>query len=494
MNNQEILQDWEFKLSAYSLLLSTAYFDSSTIAPKDGGEYRNARIAYITGEAYNIQTDPEIIKVLEALNQDANLDGDTKKKVELYLKDAEMLRKIPKEFYMQYQELLMNAQDKWEEAKEKKDYQIFEPYLKRIIEAKREIIKYRDPNGNYDILLDDYEPGMNMAKYDEFFNLIKEELLPLIKEIANRQDLIDDSYIYDYYAADKQALLMEEIKAYLGFDKAWGYMGESVHPFTSGFSNNDVRVTTAYDEHNISSSIYSIVHEVGHGFYEHQMDSKYDGTILKAVSSGMHESESRLFENYLGRTKEFVSNFYPKLQELFPDNLASIDIDTFIRAINVSRPSLVRTDADELTYPIHILIRYEFEKALMNGSMSLDNLDQKWNQYYKDYLGVEVSDAAKGILQDVHWAGGDFGYFPTYALGSAIAAQIIHKMGQDFNYKEKMANGEFKVITDYLRDNIQKYGARYNMNEILLKATGEEFNPHYYIDYLKDKFSKLYQI
>ena len=493
MTNKEKLEQWEFKLSAYNLLLNTIYFDTSTIAPKDGNEYRSSRISYIDGECYSIQTDEEIIQLLETM-KDEDLDDTTAKKVELYLKNINILRKLPKDFYIEYSKLVMDSQDKWEEAKNTKDYSIFEPYLKRLIEMKRQTIKYRDPNGDYDILLDDYEPGMNCEKYDEFFDLIKKELLPLIKEISQHQDRVNDDFVYAYYDADKQAEVMSKIKDYLGFDKSWGYMGVSMHPFTSGFSNNDVRVTTAYDTHNISSSIYSIVHEVGHGFYEHQMDPKYDGTILKNVSSGMHESQSRLFENYLGRRESFVASFYPLLQGLFKENLGNIDIKTFVKGINASRPSLIRTDADELTYPIHILIRYEIEKGLMNGTLSSEHLDETWNRYYKEYLGVDVPSADKGILQDIHWAGGDFGYFATYALGSAISAQIIHKMSQDFDIDEALASNNFKKITDWLRDNIQHYGARYNMDEILLKATNEKFNPHYYIDYLKDKYSKLYNL
>ena len=493
MTNKEKLEQWEFKLSAYNLLLSTTYFDTSTIAPKDGNEYRSSRIAYIDGECYSIQTDEKIVELLETMKHE-ELDEDTTKKVELYLRQVNILRKIPKDFYTEYSKLVMDSEAKWEEAKMAKDYQIFEPYLKRLIEMKRQMIKYRDPNGSYDTLVDDYEPGMTTAKYDEFFDLIKKELLPLIREVSKRQDKVNDDFIYEYYAADKQAQVMAKIKDYLGFDKTWGYMGVSMHPFTSGFSNNDVRVTTAYDEHNISSSIYSIVHEVGHGFYEHQMDPKYDGTILKNVSSGMHESQSRLFENYLGRRKSFVANFYPLLQELFKDNLANVNIDDFVRGINASRPSLIRTDADELTYPIHILIRYEIEKGLMNNTLSSDHLDKTWNEYYKEYLGVDVPSADKGILQDIHWSGGDFGYFATYALGSAIAAQIIHKMNEDFDIDEALASNNFKKITDWLKDHIQHYGARYNMDDILMRATGEKFNPHYYIDYLKAKYTKLYEI
>lgn len=496
MNTNEAikqLNEWEFKCSAYNLLLNTTYFDTSTIAPKDGAEYRNERIAYILGEAYEIQTDPHIKELLKEMSK-MDLDEVNKRKVELYLKEMCKLDVLPKDFYKTYQKELMEAEINWTKAKEEKNYKLFENNLLNLIEYTKQIAKYRDPNHDvYDLLLNDYEPGFNKLKYDEFFDLIKKELLPLIKEIANKP--INDDLIYKHYNASKQAILMETIKDYLGYDKAWGYMGVSAHPFTNGFSCDDVRVTTLYDENNISSSIYSIIHEVGHAFYEHQVNHDFDGSIIKtSISSGMHESQSRLFENYLGRKKEFIQSYYPKLQELYPDILKDVSLDKFYNLINVSKPSLIRTDADELTYPIHILIRYELEKAIFNNTIDLNNLDKEWNKKYEEYLGISANDDAMGILQDIHWSGASFGYFPTYALGSAVAAQIYYKMSQDINIDEALLNNNFKAITDYLKEHVHQYGNLYDLDEILIKLTNEGFNPKYYIDYLKNKYQAIYSL
>ena len=282
---------------------------------------------------------------------------------------------------------------------------------------------------------------------------------------------------------------------YLHYDRSWGYLGETEHPFTVGISKNDVRITTNYDEYNISSAIFSTIHEVGHAFYEHQIDSKYDKYMfIHRFSSGMHESQSRFLENYLGRRESFFKTLYPKLQKLFPENLSDVSCEQFIKAINVSKCSLIRTESDELTYPIHILIRYELEKDIIAGKADLKHLDKLWKKKYKDYLGVDVPNNRDGILQDVHWSNASIGYFPTYALGSAIGAQLLHKMEKDLNVDEILTKGKFKQITDYLKNNVQKYGALYDYNKILKLATGESFNPKYYINYLKKKYSKLYDI
>lgn len=489
----ELLKDWEFKRSAYDLLMNTAYFDDNTIAPKDGLDYRSERMAYISGIRYEIETDPTIREVINYLALQ-ELDPITRRKVYLYQKGIKETEAIPKNEYTAYTMAAMASQNAWEKAKRENNYSIFEPHLKKMIEFKRRFARYQNPDGNcYDTLLDNFEPGMSQASYDPFFTKIKEELLPIIKKIAERQELVDDHFIYQHFDTEKQAKLMTKINDYLGFDPSWGYMGVSPHPFTSGFSNNDVRVTTAYDENNISSSIYSIIHEVGHAFYEHQVDKAFDGTCLKNISSGMHESQSRLFENYLGRNTAFIANYFPKLKSLFPEQMAKVDLHSFSRAVNAAKPSLIRTDADELTYPIHILIRYELEKGIFSGQIDLEDLDKTWDGCYERYLGIRANKVSQGILQDIHWSDGSFGYFPTYALGSAVGAQIMHKMGQDIDI-EKALKEDFSMITAYLKEHIQRYGALYDLNDILLKATGESFDPDYYIDYLKEKYSRIYKL
>ena len=499
MNKTEALKTYrQFneKIQAYFMVIGTTDFDRMTVAPRGGAEHRNKMLSIVQGELFTIMTDP---KYVEAVNYLSTLDlgKERNRDIALAKKRLDDTLIFSKEETMEYSLAQMNSYEAWYEAKNTDNYAIFKPHLMKLIDLSLKRYNKRDPKKNpYDMALDDYEEGMNRKKYDEFFSLVRKELVPLIRKVNKKQDAIDDSFLYKYYPAEKQAKFMKEVTDYLGFTDDWGYMGLTEHPFTTGFSRNDMRITTNYDEHNITAAIFSVIHETGHAFYGHQIDKKYDNYpyIQMMISSGMHESQSRFFENYMGRRKAFFANLYPKLQELFPENLADVSLDDFIRAVNVSKCSLVRTEADELTYPIHILIRYELEKGIFAGKADLDKLDQLWDEKYEKYLGVKADKASEGILQDVHWSDASFGYFPTYALGSAIGAQIFHQMNKDLDVDKLLEKGQFRKISDYLKKNIQHYGALYDFNQILLMATGEEFNPHYYIDYLKDKYTKLYGI
>lgn len=498
MNTKQALKIYKKqieKIKAYTLVLDTTSFDRLTIAPKDGSIYRNKMISIINGELFELQTDKEFVEaVLYLSSQD--LGEVMNREIALAKKAMEDQLKFTKEEAMTFSMALMEGNDAWRKAKSASKYALFEKQLLKLIDLSKQRAAKRDPKKKaYDLLLDDYEEGMNQKKYDEFFKLIKTELLPLIKKIDRKKNYIDNSFLYKYYPAEKQAIFMEKIMKYLNFDPSWGYMGLTEHPFTNGLSRNDVRVTTHYYEHDISAAIFSLVHECGHAFYEHQVDPKFDNYLyIKQMSSGIHESQSRFFENYLARRESFFALLYPELQKLFPENLKDVTLEQFVKAVNVSHCSLIRTRADELTYPIHILIRYELEKDIFAGKADLKNLDKEWNKKYKKYLGVEVKKDSEGILQDVHWSDASFGYFPTYALGSAIGAQIFKKMSEDLDVDKLLSTGKFKVITDYLKKNIQKYAALYNYETILKMASGEDFNPRYYIDYLKEKYQKLYDI
>ena len=497
MNKKEALKiykEYMEKLNAYGLLMATTYFDKSTIAPSAGSDYRNNKMSFMGGEMYTIQTDPKLIEAITYLSSQ-DLGQLRNRDIAMAKKGLNNILKFTKEEQMQFSLASMEGFDTWQKAKKDNKYKMFEPKLLKLIELTKQRAKKLNPKIKaYDVLLDDYEEGMTIKKYDEFFSLIKKELLPLIKKIDKKKNYIDDSFLYKYYPAEKQAKFMEVLKQYLGFDSSWGYMGVSEHPFTMGISRDDVRITTAYDEHNITAAIYSFIHECGHAFYEHQIDKYETYYTLDQVSSGMHESQSRFFENYLGRRESFFKLIYPKLQEIFPENLRNVSLKQFIKAVNVSKCSLIRTDADELTYPIHILIRYEMEKDIFANKIDLRNLNNIWKKKYKEYLGIDVKKDSDSLMQDVHWSEAMFGYFPTYALGSAAGAQLLNKMEKDLDIDKLLESGKFKVITDYLKKNVQRYGALYTMDEILLKATGKKFDPKYYINFLKKKYSKLYDI
>ena len=343
-------------------------------------------------------------------------------------------------------------------------------------------------------MLDDFEPGMTEEKYDAFFHSLKERLIPLIRKVKEKKQIPSD-FLHQKFSVDEQKKFMQELLSYLHFDSSWGYQNESEHPFTSWTCENDCRTTTKYIENEPVNAILSTVHEVGHAYYEHNIDPKYDGMILSdGVSSGMHESQSRLCENYLGRSRAFWEYHYPRFQRHFPNELGNISLDEFYRAVNLSEPSFVRTEADELTYPLHIVIRYEIEKGLFNGTISTENLDQTWNAKYKEYLGLDVPNDRVGILQDVHWSDGSFGYFPTYALGTAFAAQFMHAMRKDLDVDSLLQNNRYDTIMQWLKEHVQHYGCLYDAGEIIKRATGEEFNVKYFLDYIEEKYTKLYAL
>jgi len=497
MTKQEALsiyEAWQEKMNSYRLLLTTASFDNETVAPRAGTDYRNRALSFISGEAHDIATDDQVYEAIVTLLNDCD-DEDLKRRLTLDKKGLDSERVMSKEEAVAFSLAQMESFDSWQNAKQNNDYASFEPHLLKLIDYLKLFASRRNPEANpYDVYLDDYEEGMSREDYDEFFKVVKEELAPIVKAVAEKKDYIDTSFLHKYYDEDRQSKFAKDVLKFINFDKSWGYMGVSEHPFTSNFSLNDVRITTHYDENDVSSSLYSIIHEVGHAYFMHQVKEEYGGTSLETdISSGMHESQSRFLENYVGRRESFLANVYPQLQSYYPDELGNISLNDFYKAVNASAPSLIRTQADELTYPFHVLIRYEIEKMIFDGSYE-GKLNELWKDKYKEYLGVEVPNDSLGILQDVHWSGGSFGYFPTYALGSAMGAQLLNTMEKTIDIDAELNKGNFKVITDWLKENLQQYGARYSFKETVKRICNEDFDPHYYTDYLKKKYSELYNL
>lgn len=489
-------QDWIFQISAYQMALALISIDKMTVAPPAGGPYRDARTAWLSGEKFSLETDPEMFRLLQEMKDDPDLDGDTRRAAYLYWRKASHTICIPKEEFVSSEELTNQAYDAWYRAKMADDYSLFRPYLEKIIENKKKFYGYRGSSASiYDQMLDDNEPGMNEAKYDAFFADVKGRLIPLLRKVCAAAP-IDTSFLHRNYPAAQQKKFTEEhLLPYLNYDPSWGYQNETEHPFTYWTCENDCRTTTKYLPDNVTAAIFSTVHEVGHATFEHDIDPKYDGMILsEGVSAAMHESQSRLCENYLGRTHAFWEANFPALQAEFPDQLGGIPLDDFVRASNAAIPGLLRLEADELTYPLHIVIRYEIEKDLFDGRIGTEDLEKVWNEKYREYLGVEVPNSRDGILQDVHWCEGSFGYFPTYALGSAYAAQIVHKMREDIDVDEALRSGHYERCMNWLKENVHRYGCRYDAPEIIRRATGEEFSWNYYLDDLERKYTELYHL
>ncbi len=329
---------------------------------------------------------------------------------------------------------------------------------------------------------------------DIFFDKLKKELIPLLQKIQ-KQPQIEDSFLHQKYEIEKQKEFNRFLAEYIGFNFNRGVMAESEHPFTTSWHNHDVRITTHYYEENLASAIFSTIHESGHAIYEQGIEDQYTQTILgEGASCGIHESQSRFMENMIGRSRAFWVPIYGKLVELFPKQLKEVSLDQFVAAINRVQADEIRTEADELTYCLHIMVRYELEKLMINGEVEVEELPRLWNEKYQEYLGITPENDTVGILQDVHWSMGSMGYFPSYALGNAFAAQIYAKMQKEINVEEELSKGNIKAIREFLHQHVHQYGAFKEAREILKETTKEEFNPDYFIIYLKEKYKKLYGI
>lgn len=490
------LEEINEKDAAYSAALTLLEYDNETQAPKGAIENTSKIIATLSMEAYNLIVNDEVKDLLKELSSDNTLNEKEKKIVEKMKKDFDTMEKIPANEYKAFSELVAKASNSWGEAKEKKNFAIFAPDLKKIIEYQKKFAGYckKEEQSDYDYCLNENDEGFGVEECDEFFSKMKSTIVPLMKKIKDKNDDIRDDFLYKSYNIDKQKEFCDYLAEYIGFDSEYGITGETEHPFTTSLHNKDVRFTNHFHENEFMSACFSAIHEGGHALFEMGVSDDYTMTPLGQIDSmAIHESQSRLYENNIGRSIEFWTPLWPKAIELFPEQLKDVSLEEFIKAINKSYPSLIRTEADELTYSLHILIRYEIEKMMMEDDIDIDSLPKIWNDKYEEYLGVVPENDSEGVLQDIHWASG-VGYFPSYSVGSAISAQIMNQMKKDIHVDDLLKNGDMLVIRNYLKENIHQYGSFKKPKEVLKDLTGEEFNPQYYIDYLNDKYKKLYNI
>ncbi|MBQ4240136.1 MAG: carboxypeptidase M32 [Oscillospiraceae bacterium] len=492
--NRERFLAWQNRLSAYKMALTLIEIDATERPLNAGAEYRGEKAAVLSGEYMRVLKEEGIEDVMQKVASD-DPDSDIRKMAELYLEKFEESRKVPEKEYSDYQRILSESERQWLICKERADYDSYWPYLEKLVDAFTAIKMYANKGQDlFDQLLDDNEKGYNRARYDELFGKVRNEVVPLLREIEKAEQP-DTSFLHRYYPADKQREFNRELMKFIRFDPSWGTVSESEHPVTTGLNRNDMRFTTKYRENDLVMAALSSMHESGHAYFGHQTDPKYDGTvILENIHAGMHESQSRLVENHIGRSRTFWEVNLPKLKAVFPDELNGIGNDEFYRAINAVKPSLIRTEADEVTYPLHIMIRYEIEKGIFSGEYKIRDLEEIWNEKYREYLGVNVLNARDGILQDMHWPYAYFGYFPTYLLGSAIAAQFAHKLFEDIDVDLLLREDRYSEIMDYLGEHIHRYGGICTTDEIIEKATGTQFDPAFYTDYLKAKYMDIYNI
>ena len=495
MNLNEMLQSLkalQTARSAYYHAMAVLQTDGETAAPVGAAEARGETMAFLDQKCYELLVNDQTRELLDGLwEKKDELDGDTLRQVELLRKELNDFTRIPMEEVVEYSRLRNNATAAWVQAKANNDYASFEPYLEKLIAYKRRMAAYLDPDRPaYDVLLDDYEKGMNTGVLDEFFSMLRKEIVPLIEKVRALPPKPD--FISKYCSVEKQRLFSDYLMDVIGLDKQRCSIAETEHPFTSGMNRHDVRITTHYYTDAMLSSMYSVIHEGGHAQYELGIAEEYQGSALSGTPSmGMHESQSRFYENIIGHDAAFLRHVMPKMQELFPEAMEGVSEHDLFLAANYVEPSLIRIEADQVTYPLHIMVRYELEKQLIAGTLTTKELPQKWNELYKEYLGVDVPNDAKGVLQDTHWAGGMFGYFPTYALGSACANQILNAMKKDLDVDNLLAKGDIAPITAWLNDRIHRWGNRYDPAELLERVTGEKFNPAYYVEHLKKVISDL---
>ena len=496
----ERLQPYLDKSYAYRVALVMLSFDNSTIAPKEAITFTSKAIGILSGESYATLINADVKQLLEALSSEEEqekLSVNEKAIVRDMKKSFKDLELIPAEEYQAYQMVLAKAAPVWEEAKNTNNYELFAPVLEEVIAYSKKFAGYKQKEGQklYDVLLDDFEEGFTMEILDGFFAKLREALVPIVHEVRKKTDFISIDCLRKTYDIETQKKLSKFIAEYIGFDFNRGVMAESEHPFTTNLHNHDVRITNHYKENKLEDAIFSVIHEGGHGLYELGVsDAITLSPIGGGTSMGMHESQSRFYENCLGRSYEFWIPIFDKVKEFFPKELEGVTVDEFYKAINYAAPSLIRTEADELTYSFHVMIRYEIEKMIFNGEVEVKDLPAVWNQKYEEYLGVTPKNDAEGILQDMHWSGGMFGYFPSYALGSAIAAQLFHYMESVMPIKVYMEEGNLAPIREFLREHIHQYGAAKKTQELLKDTTGEKFNPDYYIAYLTEKYCALYEL
>jgi len=471
-------------------------WDQEVYMPPKGADARARQLSTLAGQAHEILTSDKLEQVLKQLSATTGLTDTEQSNVRLSLQDLEKNKKLSPAFVEELSKQQSECFNAWIEARRKNDFSVFAPSLTKMVALKKkqaELYGYKE--NAYDALLDDYEKDATVAMLDPIFNGIQEQLPPILDKIKAVAQ-VDDSFFNLHFPKQQQWDFSLVVLKQMGFDFEACRQDYSEHPFTTSFAPTDVRITTRVDEDNYNSMLWSCIHEGGHGLYEQGLPyDQYGLPLGSPVSLGIHESQSRMWENCIGRGLDFWKFFYPQLQNVFPEQLGTVSPDAFYKAANKVAPSFIRTEADELTYHFHVMIRYEIEKALMDGSLSVKDLPAKWNEMYGKYLGITPADDKTGVLQDVHWSHGSFGYFPTYTLGSFYAAQFYSKMEEDIkDLPQLVATGELAPLLQWLREKVHIHGRRYNSEELCERITGKKLDPSYFIRYAEAKFKGIYGI
>ena len=488
--------------------MSILIWDSRTKMPKKGASSRGYQVGTLTSVAREILLSSKMRKLLdESENETHNLEEDSfERKTILHLNEAINYHdKIPEKIQVKKAELEPLAHNAWAEAREKQDFKIFKPFLEEQVNIAIEqahCIGFKDHP--YDALMQRFEPGETVKSLKVLFDELKIGLGHILKK-TSQVEQPNKKFLFNEYPIDKQIEFSTKIAKKFGYDFDRGRLDSTVHPFEISFTRDDVRITTRYYKNFINPSLFGTLHEAGHGIYEQNVKEEYTRSAMTTdflsfyavggVSFGAHESQSRLYENHIGRSKVFWNNHYNELADCFPDALKGVEAEDFFKAVNVIEPSLIRVESDESTYDFHIMMRVDIESMLVDKTLKVDDLPTVWNEQINKYLGLKVPNDSEGVLQDIHWSGGQFGTFCNYTIGNVMAAQLIETMdAQNPEIRKDINDANYSSLLEWLRNNIHQHGRRYTRNELLEKSTGSTLNAKPYIAYLKNKASQVYGV
>lgn len=498
----ERFDELQRNIASFEYAQALLTYDAQTIAPEGSAPLCGEAMSALASHQHELQAGTETGELLAALSLcEDQLDQLHADELRVFSRDYTEQERIPAQMAADFQRLLTEAFPVWRRAKNENDYASWEPYVARIVDAMQQQARCLDPDkAPYDVWLDQFGRGCSIELCDGFFSTVRESVVPLVHAISEKGQPDVPAFAAAEVPVEAQKLLASQLALAIGLDPTRLTLGETEHPFTCGFSRADVRIAHHYHTNDMLAGVYTSIHEGGHALYEQNVDEAYDFTCLAhGTASDVHESQSRLMENMVGRSRPFMEVLLPLLKEAAPEAYASVTPDELYRAVNRVEPGLIRTESDELTYSLHIMVRYEVEKRLMSGEVSAHDAPALWNDLTREYLGVEVPDDARGILQDTHWAMGYVGYFPSYALGNAYAAQFVAKLreeraGQGVDVDAAIAAGDVSPVTSWLADHIWRFGKSKDSQQVIADACGAPFDPTFYTRYLTEKFGALYEL
>lgn len=474
-------------------------WDQQTYMPPGGAEARGEQLstlAKITHEKFVSDEIGSLLVDLVSYADKLDPDSDDARLIHVTNREFKKQKNVSSEWVAEFAQIIAIGQEAWVTARSESKFSIFQPHLEKIVELRRQYADFFKPYEHiYDPLLDDYEPGLKTKEVQEIFAKLRTEQVALIKAISEKPQ-VDDSFLKVTLDEQKQWDFGVEVITRFGYDWKRGRQDKAAHPFTTSFGSDDVRITTRFLPNSGSSALFSTMHECGHALYEQGINPALRRTLLmNGASMALHESQSRMWENLVGRSKEFWTCFYGRFQNLFSDILGTVSLEDFYRGINKVEPSLIRVESDEATYNLHIMLRMELEIALMEGALAVKDLPEAWNSKMKDYLGVVPPDDAQGVLQDIHWSGGSMGYFPTYALGNLVSVQLWEKIREDIPALDsQIRNGEFATLLAWLREKVHTHGMKFDPQDMVKRITGSTITPEPYLRYLNQKYSEIYRL